>query len=80
MTFAVSRRFFAAVLVMFAAGLLMAAYLLHAYLVFAVAWWAVLQGIGWTLRVVPEMRRADPRSAPPRPPAAARRRSPAPAA
>jgi hypothetical protein len=49
MTFAVSRRFFAAVLVMFAAGLLMAANLLHAYLIFAVAWWAVLQGIGWTL-------------------------------
>ena len=49
MTFAVSRRFFAAVLVMFAAGLLMAAYLLHAYLIFAVAWWAVLQGIGWVL-------------------------------
>ena len=49
MTFAVSRRFFASVLVMFAAGLLMAAYLMHAYLIFAVAWWAVLQGIGWTL-------------------------------
>jgi hypothetical protein len=51
MTFAVSRKFFFAVLVMFAAGLLMAAYLLHAYLIFAVAWWVVLQGIGWTLRV-----------------------------
>ena len=46
LTFAVHRRFFAAVLVMFAAGLLMAAFLLHAYLIFAVAWWAVLQGIG----------------------------------
>ena len=51
LTFSVHRRFFAAVLVMFAAGLLMAAYLLHAYLIFAVAWWAVLQGIGWTIRV-----------------------------
>ena len=51
MTVAVSRRFFAAVLVMFAAGLLMAAYLLHAYLIFAIAWWAVLQGIGGTLLV-----------------------------
>ncbi len=46
MTFSVSRRFFAAVLVMFAAGLLMAASLLHAYLVFALAWWVVLNGIG----------------------------------
>ena len=60
MTFAVSRRFFAAVLVMFAAGLLMAANLLHAYLIFAVAWWAVLQGIGWTL-----LRARRPRSAGP---------------
>lgn len=46
MTFVVSRRFFWAVLVMFAAGLLMSAYLLHAYLVFALAWWLVLNGIG----------------------------------
>ena len=46
MTFAVSRRFFPAVLVMFASGLLMAAFLLHAYLIFALAWWAVLNGIG----------------------------------
>ncbi len=49
MTFAVSRRFFAAVLVMFAAGLLMAAFLLHAFLVFAVAWWLVLNGMGIAL-------------------------------
>jgi hypothetical protein len=49
MTFAVSRRFFAAVLVMFAAGLLMAASLLHAYLVFALAWWLVFNGIGLRL-------------------------------
>jgi hypothetical protein len=46
LTFAVSRRFFAAVVVMFAAGLLMAAFLWHAYLIFALAWWAVLNGIG----------------------------------
>jgi hypothetical protein len=49
MTFAVNRRFFAAVLVMFAAGLLMAAHLLHAYLIFALAWWLVLNGIGLPL-------------------------------
>jgi hypothetical protein len=49
MTFAVNRRFFAAVLVMFTAGLLMAAYLLTAYLIFAVAWWLVLQGVGLSL-------------------------------
>jgi len=46
LTFAVNRRFFAAVLIMFAAGLLMATFLLHAYLIFALAWWAVLNGIG----------------------------------
>lgn len=49
MTFAVSRQFFAAVLVMFASGLLMAAFLLHAYLIFAVAWWLALEGIGLCL-------------------------------
>jgi hypothetical protein len=49
MTFAVSRRFFPAVLIMFASGLLMAAFLLHAYLTFALAWWLVLQGIGLRL-------------------------------
>jgi hypothetical protein len=50
MTFAVSRRFYVAVLVMFIAGLLMATFLLHAYLIFALAWWFVLNGIGITLR------------------------------
>lgn len=49
MTFAVHRWFFIAVLVMFTAGLLMSAYLLHAYLVFAWAWWIVLNGIGISL-------------------------------
>jgi hypothetical protein len=39
----------AAVLVMFGCGLFMAAYLLHAYLVFAVAWWLVLNGIALQL-------------------------------
>jgi hypothetical protein len=50
MTFAIDRRFFAAVVVMFASGLLMAAFLLHAYLVFALAWWLVLNSIGLRLR------------------------------
>jgi hypothetical protein len=49
MTFAVNRRFFLAVLVMFTAGLLEARFLLHAYLVFALAWWLVLNGIGLQL-------------------------------
>lgn len=49
MTFAVHRRFFAAVLVMFPAGLLMAAFLLHAYLIFGLAWWLVLNSVGLTL-------------------------------
>jgi hypothetical protein len=61
MTFAISRRFFAAVLVMFASGLVMAAYLLHAYLTFALAWWLVLNGIGlglWWSRDGAACRRA----------------------
>jgi hypothetical protein len=49
MTFTVNRRFFWGVPVMFAAGLLMSAFLLHAYLVFALAWWLVLNGIGLSL-------------------------------
>jgi hypothetical protein len=49
MTFVVSRRFFPAVVVMFAAGLLMAAHLLIAYLIFALAWWLVLSGVGVNL-------------------------------
>jgi hypothetical protein len=49
MSVAVNRRFIAAALVTFAAGLLMAANLLHSYLIFALAWWLVLQGIGLTL-------------------------------
>jgi hypothetical protein len=49
MTFAVSRRFLAAVLVMFASGLLMSAFFLHSYLIFALAWWSVLNCIGLAL-------------------------------
>jgi hypothetical protein len=49
MTFLIDRRFFAAVLVMFASGLLMAANLLHAFLIFALAWWLVLNGIAFVL-------------------------------
>lgn len=45
----VSRRFFIAVLVLFASGLLCAAFLIHAYLIFGVAWWLVLNGIGLAL-------------------------------
>jgi hypothetical protein len=50
MTFAIDRRFFAAVLVMFTSGLIIAAALLHAYLTFAIAWCLVLNGIGLTLQ------------------------------
>ena len=39
-------RFFLAVLVMFASGLIMAANFWHAFLIFALAWWLVLNGIG----------------------------------
>lgn len=49
LTFAVQRRFFLAVLVMFAAGQLMAAFLPHAYLIFGLAWWLVLNGVGVAL-------------------------------
>jgi len=50
MTLVVSWRFFAAVLVMFSAGLLMAAFMLHALLIFGIAWWIVLNGLGLELR------------------------------
>jgi hypothetical protein len=49
MAFVISQHFFGAVLVMFAAGLLMAASLVHAYLTFAVAWWLVLNVTGLAL-------------------------------
>ena len=46
MSFVIDRRFYAAVLVLFAAGLLEAANLPHAFLVFGLAWWLVLNGVG----------------------------------
>jgi hypothetical protein len=46
LTLVVNLQFFGAVVVMFAAGLLMAAHLHHAFLIFAIAWWLVLTGIG----------------------------------
>jgi hypothetical protein len=49
MSINVDRRFFAAVVVMFASGLLMAAYLMHAYLIFALSWWTILTGISIAL-------------------------------
>ena len=54
LTFAVDRRFFLAVLTMFVGGLLMAANLRHAYLIFALVWWLVLNGIG--LRLCRDLR------------------------
>lgn len=60
MTVVLDGRFFGAVLVMFASGLLMAAHLLHAYLIFALAWWLVLNAIGWTLWHSQRSDRRDP--------------------
>lgn len=50
MTFVLGWQFFLAVLILFASGLLMAAFFLHAYLIFGLAWWLVLQGLGFSLR------------------------------
>lgn len=49
LSFVLDRRFYIATLAMFASGLLMAAFFQHAYLIFAVAWWGVLECIGLTL-------------------------------
>ncbi len=49
MSIIISRRFFGAVLVMFGSGLLMAAQLTHAYLIFGLAWWLVLNVLGTVL-------------------------------
>jgi hypothetical protein len=49
MTVLLDGRFFLAVLVMFASGLLMAASFLNAFGIFAVAWWIVLEGLGGAL-------------------------------
>lgn len=51
-------RFSAAVVLVFVAGLLMAANLLHAYLIFALAWWLVLNVVG--LMVWRQRQRASP--------------------
>jgi hypothetical protein len=59
MSFAVNRRFFWAVPVLFAAGLLMAAFLLHAYLIFGLAWWLVLNGVGLGLLARGRRREAE---------------------
>jgi hypothetical protein len=57
MAFVINRRFYGAVLVMFTAGLLEAANLPHAFLVFALAWWLVLNGIGIALLWQPQPSR-----------------------
>ena len=49
MTVLVTWRFFGAVLVMFASGLLMAAHPHYAYVIFGVAWWFVLERIAMML-------------------------------
>jgi hypothetical protein len=59
MTVTISWRFFGAVVVMFIAGLLMAAYLWHAHLIFAVAWWLVLNVIGLDL-LLKKSRHVEP--------------------
>jgi hypothetical protein len=64
MAFTVSRRFFGAVLVLFPAGLLMAAHLTHCYLVFALAWWLVLNGVGLTLLAAPRPGSSTPQAHP----------------
>lgn len=46
LTVAVSWRFFGATVLMYISGLLMAAHLTHAYLIFALVWWLVLNWIG----------------------------------
>jgi hypothetical protein len=69
----VDGRFSAAALVLFVSGLLMAAHLLHAYLIFAVAWWLVLQGIG--LALLPRRARGGGTGADGGPPRASPRRA-----
>jgi hypothetical protein len=46
LTVLLDRRYFAAVLVMFASGLMMAASWHNSYLIFAIAWCVVLNGVG----------------------------------
>jgi hypothetical protein len=59
MSVVIDWRYFFAVLIMFAAGLLMAAFFWHAFLIFALAWWLVLNAIGL------QLWRKRPRSANP---------------
>ncbi len=49
MSIVIDWRFFGAVLVMFFSGLLMAAFLFHGFLIFALVWWLVLNCIGGQL-------------------------------
>lgn len=49
LTFTVHRGFFAAVVVLFASGLLEAAFLWHAFGIFAIAWWLILNGLALRL-------------------------------
>jgi hypothetical protein len=64
MTVLVNRRFFAAVVLMYLSGLLMAANLPHAYLIFALDWWLVLNGIGIMLRLQRHRPAAEQSSSP----------------
>lgn len=60
MALLVHPRFYAAVLLMFASGLLMAAYQRHAFLISALAWWLVLNATGlslWRPRLLGRERR-----------------------
>lgn len=58
LTLVLHRDFFVAVVILFCSGLLMAAQLTHAYLIFALAWWLVLTGIGWRLRTLTRSSRS----------------------
>jgi hypothetical protein len=49
MTVVVSWRYVTAVIVMFSTGLVMAANFEHAYAIFAIGWWLVLNGLGLSL-------------------------------
>ena len=49
MSIVLDARYFVAVLVMFAGGLVMAGEFIYVYQIFAVLWWLVLNGIGLTL-------------------------------
>jgi hypothetical protein len=65
MSFVVHRDFFWPVPILFGSGLLMAANLYHAFLIFALSWWLILNGIG--LRIL----KAGIKKSPDNPPASA---------